>query len=67
MMNNKKWIKEIIAHSVTGPVPWNMTFSPPAIEALQKYYGEENILEKWLFQKKVMMWFWRYTLANYYK
>ena len=42
-MNNKQWIKETIAHSVTGRVPWNMSFSPPAMEAVQKYYGVENI------------------------
>lgn len=44
-MNNKQWIKDTIAHPVTGPVPWNMMFSPPAMEAVQKYYGVENIHE----------------------
>ena len=44
-MNNKQWIKETIAHTVTDWVPWNMAFSPPAMEAVQKHYSVENVHE----------------------
>lgn len=42
-MNNKQWIKETIIHTATGCVPWNMMLSPPALEAVQKHYGVEDI------------------------
>lgn len=44
-MNNKQWIKEAIAHTVTDFVPWNMSFSPLATEAVQKHYGIEDVKE----------------------
>ena len=52
-MNNKQWIKETIARIVTRPVPWNMSFSPPAIDAVQKHYGTENIFEYLDFKKEI--------------
>ena len=43
MAGNKNWIRDTLARRETGRVPFNFSFSPPALEIVRKHYGRENI------------------------
>ncbi|MBN1346553.1 MAG: hypothetical protein JXQ73_27940 [Phycisphaerae bacterium] len=43
MSTNRDWIKSTIAHRPSPAVPYNFSFSPPALKALQDHYGAEDI------------------------
>ena len=45
MPSNRDWIKATIAHRQTAAVPFNFSFSPPALAALQKHYGTADVKE----------------------
>jgi len=43
--NNKGWIRSVIAHRHGLPVPYNFSFSPPALAALQNHLGVADVKE----------------------
>jgi len=45
MTTDRDWIKTTLAHREPDAVPYNFSFSPPALAALQDYYGCEDIHE----------------------
>jgi len=49
MGKNKAWIKKVISHQEGLPVPYNFSFSPPARERIEKYYGTCAIEEALVF------------------
>jgi len=40
---NKDWIRSVIAHRHSLPVPYNFSFSPPALAALQNHLGVTDV------------------------
>ncbi|MDY7010739.1 MAG: hypothetical protein SVV80_08315 [Planctomycetota bacterium] len=45
MCKDRDWIKATIAHKRTEAVPYNATFCPPVIAALQEHFGSDDIKE----------------------
>ncbi len=45
MCKDRDWIKATIAHEQTEAVPYNATFCPPVISALQEHFGTDDIKE----------------------
>ncbi|MDY6913308.1 MAG: uroporphyrinogen decarboxylase family protein [Planctomycetota bacterium] len=43
MHKDKDWIKTTIAHSQPAAVPYNFSFCPPALAALQKHYQTQDV------------------------
>ncbi len=44
-MKNKEWIRKVLAHETVQAVPFNFSFSPPARNEVEKYYGGSPIEE----------------------
>ena len=42
-MTSKEWIKRVLAHDASAPVPYNIMVSPPAKAALEGHYGTTDI------------------------
>lgn len=42
METNRGWVKKAVARQQTD-VPWNVSFSPPALEAVRRRYGADDI------------------------
>jgi uroporphyrinogen decarboxylase len=43
MTTNRNWIRTAIAHREPDAVPYNFSFSPPALEALKNHYGTDDV------------------------
>ena len=46
MMNNRMWIQKTISHQTTGAIPYNFSFSPPAVRKATAHYGGDPIKER---------------------
>jgi len=44
-MKNKEWIRKVLAHEAGQEVPFNFSFSPPALSKVEKHYGGSPIEE----------------------
>lgn len=44
-MKNKEWIESVLAHENAQAVPFNFSFSPPALVKAEKHYGGSPIEE----------------------
>ncbi len=45
-MTNKRWIRRVLGHDGTVPVPYNLPLSPPSRRALEEYYGTTDVEER---------------------
>lgn len=45
MTTNRDWIKASIAHQESNRVPYNISFSPPALKLLKDYYGTDDVAD----------------------
>ncbi|MEN8228126.1 MAG: uroporphyrinogen decarboxylase family protein [Bacteroidota bacterium] len=44
-MKNKEWVEKVLAHETDLPVPFNFSFSPPALNKVENHYGGSPIQE----------------------
>ncbi len=42
MIDDRRWIRDTLAHRLQEAVPYNFMFSPPARSALQRHFGAET-------------------------
>ena len=53
MATNREWIFKTTAHRETDRVPYDFMFSPPALRAVENYYGGGQIEERLNFPMRM--------------
>jgi hypothetical protein len=49
MIDDRRWIRDTLAHRLQEAVPYNFMFSPPARSALQRHFGAADLEEALAF------------------